>query len=170
MQTVTTTHAALLSKAQYPPAFDGSKTVRPGPKKLIVPKPASLQSETPVPINDLEFAPPPVSCKTLEDVLAGACDEDVNDSMHVSAFEKLMRSTNHDLIALAPPSFAQRPNICKQFLKVEVEREHPLCRCDFARTRQADLHLSATQAVSYWMNKVYSFFFGHGLQARYGHG
>ncbi len=157
MPIVTNSH--LINQSQYPPVFDGSKTMRPKPKRLpIAPPPISSESKqsSPLPVNDLEFSPPPISCKTLKDVLAGSCDVDVMDSMHVSTFEKLMRSTNYDLLAIEPETLPKQSDLCKKFLSVDMERaqSEKIGRRHFDKSCQADQIFCSLQVLCNYWNRL----------------
>ncbi|MCC7530404.1 MAG: hypothetical protein IT342_17905, partial [Candidatus Melainabacteria bacterium] len=96
MQTVTTSHTSLINTSEYPPVFDGSKTIRPKPRKLhVAPPPAACETVEGKfsAASNLEFTPPPPGSMTLKELLAEAGELEDMDAMHVSRFEKLMRST-----------------------------------------------------------------------------
>jgi len=151
VQTVTT--YASISTTKYPRAFDGTKTLRPGSGKLT-PLPMPAKEDAPAPANDLEFSPA-VSCKSLKELLAAACEMDREDldEMHVSTFEKLMRTTGYNLLAVQPEKLP-KVDRCKVFLSVNVKRTHTVSRADFSKSRQADEALCSAQALIDCFNRL----------------
>lgn len=149
---VPTVSTQLINTTEYPPVFDGSKTLRPTPKNILVcpPPPSAKENQA------LQFAPP---VKTLKDLLSEAGMEAM-DSMHVSTFEKLMISTHHNLLAIQPDfragdaknasvsspastllklrNAAQPNNRCRQFLAVNNVRSTAICRSSFDKSREVD--------------------------------
>lgn len=162
MPTVTTMHTSLIDKTQYPPVFDGSKTIRPSSRKLYVaPPPISSETKESKPAaNILEFSPPPVGSMSLQQLLAEAGQLDdpsgtcQTDSMHVNTFEKLMRSTNHNLLAIQPDRLKMPSERCKKFLSVDFEKGAAITRADFSKSREADEVLCSLQGLFDFVNKL----------------
>lgn len=162
MPTVTTMHTSLIDKIQYPPVFDGSKTIRPSSRKLYVASPpiSSETKEAKPAANILEFAPPPVGSMSLRQLLveAGQMDETSGtcetDSMHVTTFEKLMRSTNHNLLAIQPERLKVKSDRCKKFLSVDCEKGSAISRADFRKSREADEVLCSLQGLFDFVNRL----------------
>jgi hypothetical protein len=154
--TVTTIHTSLIDKSQYPPVFDGSKTIRPSSRKLYVaPPPVTSETKQTKPaVNNLEFTPPPKASVSLRQLLAEAGQIDDMDSMHVTTFEKLMRSTNHNLLAIQPETLKMPSERCKKFLSVDCEKGTAISRADFSKSREADEVLCSLQGLFDFLNKL----------------
>jgi hypothetical protein len=150
--TVSTSHTSLINKSQYPPVFDGSKTLRPKPRKFhVAPPPITTEATKPAAANNLEFTPPPPGSMTLKELLAEAGELEDLDAMHVSRFEKLMRSTNHNLLAIQPETLKVPSERCKKFLAVNTEKSAAISRADFGKSRQADEVLCSLEALfGFW--------------------
>lgn len=144
MQTVS--NYASISTTKYPRAFDGTKTIRPGLGKLT-PLPSQVKEEDPALTNDLQFSPA-VSCKSLKELFAAASEMDREDldEMHVSSFEKLMRTTGYNLTAVQPEPMPKADR-CKVFLSVNVKRKSTISRADFNKARQAEEALCSAQVL-----------------------
>jgi hypothetical protein len=159
VHTVTTTPTSLINKSEYPPVFDGSKTLRPRPRKLhAAPMPAACEvvEAKPSADNDLQFTPPQAGSLTLKQLLAEAGELEDMDSMHVSRFEKLMRSTNHNLLAIQPETLKLPSERCKKFLSAGSAKEKgsAIRRADFGKARQADEVLCSLESLFDFWNKL----------------
>ncbi len=154
MPTVSTNQIAAFTKSPYPPVFDGSKTIRPRSRKLCV-APPPLSSAEPLfaPSNDLEFSPA-ATVKTFRDLLAEAGELECMDTMHVNSFEKLMRSTNHNLLAVEPVAVKVPSTRCKQFLAAGSTKSSSISKQDFGKTREADELLCSVQGFFDFLNKL----------------
>lgn len=160
MHTVTTTHTSLINTSEYPPVFDGSKTIRPRPRRLhkaLVPAVSEVVETKPSHANNLQFTPPAVGSLTLKQLLAEAGEVEDMDAMHVSRFEKLMRSTNHNLLAIQPETLKTLKvpsERCKKFLSVSTEKTRAISRADFGKVREADELLCSLEALFDFWNKL----------------
>lgn len=160
MPTVSTNNTTAFTKTEYPPVFDGSKTLRPKARRLAVPPPPLNSKEKgTASSNDLQFTPPAVGSVTLSDFLKEAGEISDADTMHVNTFEKLMRSTNHNLLALQPETLhktSQKAAVsprCKAFLSCNYQQSQTLSRADFGKSRQADEVLCSLQSIFDFWNK-----------------
>lgn len=159
MPTVSTNTTAF-AKTEYPPVFDGSKTLRPCARKIAVTPPPLTNKETIIaPSNDLQFRPPAAGSITLKDFLKEAGEVCDFDTMHVNTFEKLMRSTNHNLLAIQPElpqkksqAAAVSPR-CKAFLSCNYKQSQTVSRADFQKSRRADEVLCSLQSIFDFWNK-----------------
>ncbi len=165
MPTVSTNNTTAFTKTEYPPVFDGSKTVRPRPKRVtVLPAPLTKKETAVAPANNLEFTPPLAGSATLKDLLKEAGEPSDVDTMHVNTFEKLMRKTNHNLLAMQPESLGKESKNdspkaskvsprCKAFLAVDHEKSVSLSRADFNKALQADEVLCSLQGLFDFWNK-----------------
>jgi hypothetical protein len=125
-----------------------------------VPPPADclFAEAKPSAANNLQFTPPQVGSITLKQLLAEAGElEDLDlDSMHVSRFEKLMRSTNHHLLAIQPETLKVSSDRCRKFLSAGTgtEKTAALRRVDFSKSRQTDELLCSLEALLDFWNKL----------------
>lgn len=73
------------------------------------------------------------------------------DAMHVSRFEKLMRSTNHHLLAIQPEALKVPSERRKKFLAVNTDKGSAISRADFCKSRQTDELLCSLEALfDFW--------------------
>lgn len=160
MPTVSTNNTTAFTKTEYPPIFDGSKTLRPSARKIAVTPPPLTNKETiTTPSNDLQFIPPAAGSITLKDFLKEAGEVCDFDTMHVNTFEKLMRATNHNLLAIqteAPKKMLNTAAVsprCKAFLSCNYQQSQTLSRGDFNKSRQADEVLCSLQSIFDFWNR-----------------
>jgi len=98
----------------------------------------------------------------LKELLAAACemdDKDALDEMHVSTFERLMRTTAHDLLAIQPEKpvvAAAKMTRCKAFLLVSERSDTAINRAHFSKVREADEVLCEFQALVDLWNQLKS--------------
>lgn len=150
------TNTTAFTKTEYPPVFDGSKTIRPQPKKVSLPTQINQGKTAPAPSNNLEFSPTLPGSSTLQDLLEEAGEPADVDAMHVNTFERLLRTTNHKLLAMQPEAAHKRAEAkvsprCKAFLAVHHEESSSLCRADFTKSCRADEVLcSLAGFVGFW--------------------
>jgi hypothetical protein len=160
VQTVSTNNTTAFTKTEYPPVFDGSKTLRPSARRISVsPPPLTDKQSITAPSNDLQFTPPAAGSLTLKDFLKEAGENCDDDTMHVNTFEKLMRSTNHNLLAIQSESPKKMLNTaavsprCKAFLSCNYKQSQTINRADFKKSRQADEVLCSLQSIFDFWNK-----------------
>lgn len=140
------TNTTALTKTEYPPVFDGSKTIRPKPRRVTAPS------------NNLEFSPPLPGSSSFQDWLEEAGEPVDIDAMHVNTFERLMRTTNHNLLAMPPEAVqkgagAKDSARCKVFLSVHDDECNSLSRADFTKACRADEVLCSLSGLFDFWNK-----------------
>lgn len=152
------TNTTAFTKTEYPPVFDGSKTIRPRPRKVSLPPQVNRLNTAPAPSNNLEFSPTQPGFSTLQDLLEEAGESADVDAMHVNTFERLMRTTNHKLLAMQPEAVQRKPQTkvsprCKAFLAVHHEECTSLSRADFTKSCRADEVFSSLSGFFDFWNK-----------------
>ncbi len=75
--------------------------------------------------------------------------------MHVTRFEKLMRATNHNLLAIQP-EIAVQESRCKQFLSVDCSKSAQIGRADFSKSHEVDEVLCSMQGLFDFFKKLSS--------------